>query len=357
MEPPAKPHGLSVGVSVRVGLDKESERTLRYASDDADSPVASTFRGAESHADQAFGEPTGSERSASSANQISEDASGSSVGSSGSGSTDSGAVAPSFSAGAGGSGDGQVFGVGDGSPADQDPSARFADTSSAIDDMDDAYDGLRKAVVEIERSAAALGWDHAATVYALVPTRELLAIEELPADVRAQLEAGWDGRDTTLTAVIQEDLPGQELEDTLARLGWPESVVGAAVATERVMVPPEVQAQAPEDPQEAVEFFASHPEHDEVRLVVGVLRTGESWCAVRARSHDNEDEVAVGVNLVPGLVEALYTTFLPAEERATGGCGCGGSGGCGCGGSGGCDSESGSDGCGGSGSGGCGCGH
>lgn len=211
--------------------------------------------------------------------------------------------------------------------------------------------GLTQAVHEIEQAASALGWDHASTVYALVPTAELLALEELPADMREHLESNWDGTETALTAVIQEDLPGEDLEETLAQLGWPESVAGVAVATERVMVPPAVQEQAPEDPVEAVEFFANHPDRDEVRIVAGVLRTGESWCAVRARSHDNNDEVAEGTNLVPGLVEALFTTFMPAEERRSGGCGSG----CGCGSGGGGCGSGGGHGDGGCGGGGCDC--
>lgn len=195
--------------------------------------------------------------------------------------------------------------------------------------------GLTQAVHEIEKSASTLGWDRPSTVYALVPTSELLELEELPADMRAHLQAGWDGTASALTAVIQEDLPGSDLEDTLAQLAWPDSVVGAAVCTERVMVPPEAQAQAPDDPTEALEYFANHPDRDEVRIVAGVLRTGEAWCAIRARSHDRDDEVAEGSNLVPGLVEALFATFVPAEERGRtgGGCGCGSGaeGGCGCG--------------------------
>lgn len=192
--------------------------------------------------------------------------------------------------------------------------------------------GLTKAVYEIERSASSLGWDRASTVYALVPTRELLELEELPSDMREYLKSTWDGSEHTLTAVIQEDLPGTDLEDTLAQLAWPETVIGAAVCTERVMVPPEAQENAPDDPVEAVEYFANHPDRDEVRIVAGVLRSGESWCAVRARSHDHDDEVGEGSNLVPGLVEALFTTFLSAEERtANNGCG-GGCGNCNCGG-------------------------
>lgn len=197
--------------------------------------------------------------------------------------------------------------------------------------------GLTQAVFEIEKSASALGWDRPSTVYALVPTKDLLELEELPDDMREHLKSGWDGTDSSLTAVIQEDLPGTDLEETLAQLAWPDSVAGAAVCTERVMVPPEAQENAPEDPEAAVDYFANHPDRDEVRIVAGVLRTGEAWCAIRARSHDNDEEVAEGANLVPGLVEALFTTFMSADERmaGSGGCGSGGCGNCDCG-SGGC---------------------
>lgn len=176
---------------------------------------------------------------------------------------------------------------------------------------------LSQAVFEIERGAAALGWDRAATVYALVFTKDLLAVPELPVEMREQLEASWNGNPAALTAIIQEDLPGADLEETLAQLAWPDSVAGAAVCTERVMVPPAAQAEAPEDPLEALEYFANHPDRDEVRLVAAVMRTGEAWCAVRARSHDFDDQVGEGSNLVPGLVEALAATFLSAEERLT----------------------------------------
>lgn len=74
-------------------------------------------------------------------------------------------------------------------------------------------EGLTVAVTEIERSAAQLGWDRASTVYALVPTGELLELDELPADMRNQLESTWDHSPHTLTAVIQEDLPGTDLEE------------------------------------------------------------------------------------------------------------------------------------------------
>ncbi len=45
-------------------------------------------------------------------------------------------------------------------------------------------------------------------------------------------------------------------------------------------------------------------------MVVGVLRGGESWCALRSRSHDDDASVYQGERLVPGLVEALAATLL-----------------------------------------------
>lgn len=195
---------------------------------------------------------------------------------------------------------------------------------------DAAASALAQAVMEIEQAAANAGWDHAATVYALVPTASLLQIPDLPEDMNTYLQSQWDGSEHHLTAVIQEDLPGTDLEQTLSQLAWPEEVVGAAACSERVSVPTQVQESAPADPLEALEYFANHPQRDELRVVAGVLRDGQSWCAVRARSHDCDAEVASGQDLVPALVEALRATFAPAHERPRAG-GCCGGGGCGCG--------------------------
>ena len=45
-------------------------------------------------------------------------------------------------------------------------------------------------------------------------------------------------------------------------------------------------------------------------MVVGVLRGGESWCALRMRSHDEPTQVVQGSDLVPGLVAALKATLV-----------------------------------------------
>lgn len=172
---------------------------------------------------------------------------------------------------------------------------------------------LAQVVVDIERTAARVGWDHAPSLYALVPTVDLLAQPDLPADIEQALRQGWDGSDSHLSAVIQEDLPEDDLEEMLAHLGWPAQVAGAALTVERVIVPPEVEAEAPEDPEAAVEFISHHPQREEVRLAVGVLRSGESWTAVRARSFDSDEKVGQGSALVPSLVEALAASFAPED--------------------------------------------
>ncbi|PID98127.1 MAG: hypothetical protein CSA82_01125 [Actinobacteria bacterium] len=173
----------------------------------------------------------------------------------------------------------------------------------------DTQISLANVVVDIEKSAARAGWDHAPSLYALVPTSQLIAQPDIPSDVAEALRSGWDGSESHLSAVIQDDLPDDDLEELLGHLAWPHTVAGAAITVERIIVPPEVEAEAPEDPEKAVEYISSHPDRTEVRLAVGVLRTGESWCALRARPFDSDNRVGQGSMLVPNLVNALHASF------------------------------------------------
>ena len=45
--------------------------------------------------------------------------------------------------------------------------------------------------------------------------------------------------------------------------------------------------------------------------MAGVLRSGESWCAIRQRAHDEDDMVLTGNDLVPALLQLLYATLEP----------------------------------------------
>ncbi|WP_255499923.1 PPA1309 family protein [Actinotalea sp. JY-7885] len=171
---------------------------------------------------------------------------------------------------------------------------------------------LAEAVHEIERHVAGAGWDGPVRVFALVATGRALETEpglerQLPPEVVARAR-----RDPNhLTSVEQEDLPAADsLEDLLARLSWPETVDGAAVVVERVMLPPEAEEAMPDDPDAALAYLMAHPDRQDVRLAVGVLRGGETWCAVRTRADDADDRVGGGPDLVPGLVHAVAATLL-----------------------------------------------
>jgi hypothetical protein len=171
---------------------------------------------------------------------------------------------------------------------------------------------LRAAVMEVEQHASGSGWDQPGRLFALVPTAELAAAE--PA-LAAQLGI-VDATKTPLTPVEQDlDDVAQSLEGLLPGIVWPSAVVGALAVVERVVLPPEVEAAVPADPEEAARFAAEHPEREDVRIAVGVLRGGGSHCVIRLRSHDRDEDLIHGATVVPDLVEALRET-LDADHAA-----------------------------------------
>ena len=163
-------------------------------------------------------------------------------------------------------------------------------------------DPLSIAALETERHVAASGWDQNPRLFALVPTADL--VEREP-QLRGQLR-GADLADGALSAIEQEDLPRTS---SLGRLSWPETVVGVALAVERIVVPPDAERDLPESPDAAVDALAAHPDRRDVRLLVAVLRDGQTRCLLRQRAHDRDDQVAMGEDLAPGLVHALSATL------------------------------------------------
>lgn len=177
--------------------------------------------------------------------------------------------------------------------------------------VDPAQVSLANAVLEMERHVATAGWDGPVRVFALVRTAE--AIERDPtitSILTPEVVARARFDETHLTSIEQEDLPAAaSLGELLAKLAWPESVHGTAVVTERIVVPPEAEENLPEDPDAATEALLAHPKREDMRMAVGVLRTGQSWCAIRLKSADDDSSVAQGADLVPELASALLTTF------------------------------------------------
>jgi hypothetical protein len=166
---------------------------------------------------------------------------------------------------------------------------------------------LAAAVLEIEAHVAQDGWDPPARLYALVDTAALVAQE--PA-LAAAMGIDGPGDDGSFTPIEQDGLPpGQALEEALGSIAWPGSVSGCAAVIERLVLPPGVDDDIPDDPTSAELFAREHPDRQEVRMVAGVTRAGASYCALRLRAHDDEQSVVNGTELVPGLLDLLHATL------------------------------------------------
>jgi hypothetical protein len=172
-----------------------------------------------------------------------------------------------------------------------------------------AANPLTRAVLEIDEYASGVGWDQPARLFALVDTEQLR--EQEPAlSQQLGLENGEDL--AALTPVEQDEIPaGAPLDEFLATIAWPDVVAGCALTVERQMLPPAAEQSIPEglDGDALATWVAAHPERREVRMTVGVLRDGTRESAIRLREKDTTAEVLTGSDLVPGLAEALRSTF------------------------------------------------
>ncbi|MET9504698.1 PPA1309 family protein [Streptomyces sp. NPDC006622] len=168
---------------------------------------------------------------------------------------------------------------------------------------------LTRAVLEIDEYASGLGWDQPARLFALVDTARLRTQE--PA-LAAQLGLQDAPETTGLTPIEQDEVPTDKpLDEFLATIAWPDAVVGCALTVERLMLPPSAEAQVPQGLSEGklTQWVAEHPDRQEVRMTVAVLRDGARDSALRLREKDSPTEVLTGSELVPGLAEALSATF------------------------------------------------
>ncbi|WP_243766236.1 PPA1309 family protein [Streptomyces sp. GC420] len=168
---------------------------------------------------------------------------------------------------------------------------------------------LTRAVLEIDEYASGLGWDQPARLFALVDSARLRAQEP---GLAAQLGLDEGPQASSLTPIEQDELPaGTPLDEFLATIAWPDAVTGCALTVERLMLPPSAEATVPVglDESALAKWVAEHPERQEVRMTVAVLRDGSRESALRLREKDSPTEVLTGADLVPGLAEALSATF------------------------------------------------
>ena len=172
---------------------------------------------------------------------------------------------------------------------------------------------LTQAVIEIEQHVAADGWNQHPRMFALVPTAELLVTQpRMAAALGITDEAAQAGGIPSLTSIEQEGLAlDQPLDEMLAKMVWPRGVAGCALVIESQMLPPSAEAQIPEGLEGAAleRWVGKHPERQDVRMAVGVLRDRTRQAAIRLRSKDSDLEVLSGPDLVPNLAEALLGTF------------------------------------------------
>lgn len=172
---------------------------------------------------------------------------------------------------------------------------------------------LTQAVIEIEQHVAADGWNQRPRMFALVPTADLLATQpRMAAALGLTDEAAAAGGIPTLTSIEQEGLALNEpLDEMLGKMEWPPAVQGCALVIESQMLPPSAEAEIPAglEGAELDRWVARHPERQDVRMAVGVLRDGTRQAAIRLRSKDADTEVLSGADLVPNLANALLATF------------------------------------------------
>jgi hypothetical protein len=159
---------------------------------------------------------------------------------------------------------------------------------------------LASVVLEVERHVAEAGWDQPSKVYALADTADLLTREPSLAPHIGNAPPG------SLTPVEQEPLPVGRLDEVLSGIGWPPEVLGCVLVTELVVLPPSAEMEAPYDEREIEMWATRHPERQDVRLAVGVTRTGTHASCLRRRG---DEEIVVDPDLADNLVDGLFATF------------------------------------------------
>jgi len=174
-----------------------------------------------------------------------------------------------------------------------------------VSEPTDREAALAEVVREVEQHAARSGWDQPAQLFAVVGTADLLEREPQLAEL-----LGIEAADAGALTPVEQETVSESLEELLPTILWPPEVEGCAVIVEAMTVPPG-SGDVPEDAEAAAEYAAAHPDRQEARIVAGVLRTGESWCAIRQRAHDEDEMVLTGHDLVPALLELLHATLEP----------------------------------------------
>ena len=175
---------------------------------------------------------------------------------------------------------------------------------------DEGVSRLEGVVIDLERHSAEAGWDVPPRLFALVEAAELRRHEPALAE-----ELGISPGADSIAAIEQPPLPGSDaaaIEDLLGTIAWPARVDGCALVLERIVLPPEAEADLPGEAGDLDGWAVEHPRREDVRVAVGVLRDGSRHSVLRLRRHDDDAAVLSGPDLVPALADALAATLVPA---------------------------------------------
>lgn len=196
-------------------------------------------------------------------------------------------------------------------PPDQQPPRALSEGGEEILDGSDA---LVAALIELERHVGGGGWDQSPRLFALVNTDSMIAAEPQLADRLGLLGSAAGGHPDALTAVEQDHFrPSEDLLQDLSAIFWPETVHGCALSLESAFLPPDAEADIPDDPESVTQYVANHEDRLELRVVMGVDRDGNTHGVARLRNEP--DELLGSPDMVPGLTEALARTLEDPESR------------------------------------------
>ena len=169
-------------------------------------------------------------------------------------------------------------------------------------------DALLAALIDLERHVGAAGWDQPPRLFALVLTDVFAAGEPALAAELGLRTTEQGAPPGALTAIEQDEFQSAgDLLGDLSRVGWPESVFGCALSTERTFLPAGKEGDLPEDPEAAAAYVAAHPARQDIRVVVAADRAGHIHGVARLVSQP--DELLGAEDLVPGLGAALAHTL------------------------------------------------
>ena len=183
-----------------------------------------------------------------------------------------------------------------------------------------SYDGLMSAVkpvlspltrcaLETELHVAADGWGQRPRLFSLANNGSLLKRQPALRSVLGELDPD------EFSAVEQDvQVTNKTLEKVLATTAWPKDVDGVALVVERVIIPKDESTEAFGTPLTGrsnlvAKRLEERLDREDVRLVVAVLRNEEIITLVRRKNEDDDDKVAIGTNIAPGLVDALKATL------------------------------------------------